>query len=535
MASDNTGIEKRSRAAILSFFIVGAGQVFSGRFWTGLWFFIIFYGTILILKIVWTGINQGFWGILTAWALVWLYNIFDAYKGANYNKAPCEKECPAGIAPWTYLNQIGSQAQWRYPFVPFFKILELICPAPCEDKCTRRVVDDAVAIRYLKCNVALETPVKPGAAKRKEKIAIVGAGPCGLTAAYFLSHTGYEVTVYEKNKKAGGIPRLLIPEFRLPSVTAENEIKKFLNDNIRMHCGIEVGKDRSFDSLLNEHDIIFIATGAWKQTKLMIAGEEKILDAFSLLKRIRDGEKLQLGTIGVIGGGNTAIDIARCLRRMGSKVSIYYRRRLEDMPCEHEDKMEAIEEGIEIIPLTMLVSYAQGSIVMVKTECRAGRRGSVEVVKGSDFSVKLDNIVCALGQQPDTGFLKNAIKTDGSGRIIINRNGYRTNHPKVYAGGDAVLGPQTVAHAVGHGMAAARQIDQDIRRVPGLVRWLMKNEGLPAAVKILKLNNGPRMTVPHREISKRLKDFRQVEQVADKELMAQEANRCLTCPLRYRP
>jgi hypothetical protein len=205
------------------------------------------------------------------------------------------------------------------------------------------------------------------------------------------------------------------------------------------------------------------------------------------------------------------------------------------MPSEEENKRAAMDEGIEVIPLTMPVGCVHDSIMMAKTECPDGRRGPVNVVKGSEFSVKVDNIVCALGQQPDTEFLKTLVKTDSYDRVTINSKNYRTNHAKVYAGGDAVLGPQTLAHAVGHGLEAARQIDQDIRKVPGIFRWLQKDVNLPAAVKMLKLNNEPRMTIPHREVSRRLKDFKQVEQMAEKDMMVQEANRCLTCPLRYRP
>jgi NADPH-dependent glutamate synthase beta subunit-like oxidoreductase len=536
MASNNTGTNKRLLASILSFFVVGLGQIFSGRFWTGLWFFIIFYTTIIILKIVWTGINQGFWGILAAWTIMWLYNIFDAYKGANYNKAPCEKECPAGMTPWIYLNQIGSGASWKYPFTPFFKVLGLICPAPCEEKCTRHVVDSSVAIRYLKHGTAMDEPagVEELKEKRPEKVAIIGAGPCGMSAAYYLSTKGYQVTVYEKAKKAGGIPLALIPEFRLPTKVLNEDINILTNENIKFKYNTEIGKDVPFDNIFRDYEAVFVAVGAWKQQQLGIPGEEKSLDAFSILQRIKNGEKFDLGKVGVIGGGNTAIDVARSLKRLGHDVKIYYRRRVQDMPSEEESKQAAMDEGIEVIPLTKPVGCAQDSIMMAKTECPDGRRGPVDVVKGSEFSVKLDNIVCALGQQPDTGFLNTLVKTDNSGRITINRKNYRTNNAKVYAGGDAVLGPQTLAHAVGHGLEAARQIDQDLRKVPGLFRWLNRDDNLPAGVKMLKLNNGPRMTIPQREASKRVKDFKHIEQVASQETMVQEADRCLTCPLRYR-
>ncbi|MCX7995921.1 MAG: hypothetical protein N3A65_09175 [candidate division WOR-3 bacterium] len=167
---------KRLISAIISIFIVGGGQIYSNRILTGVMFIIFFYGSILVTRILWIELTAGFWFLLGAWIIFWLFNIYDAYRGETYFAPPCEKNCPAGIAPWYYINLIVNN-KVKYPFIPFFRILGMICPAPCEDNCTRRGIDEPVAIGYLKHGVETEEPSAP-VKTRKEKIAIIGAGPC---------------------------------------------------------------------------------------------------------------------------------------------------------------------------------------------------------------------------------------------------------------------------------------------------------------------------------------------------------------------
>ena len=333
------------RAALISTFIVGGGQVFSRRYLSGIVLAVLFYGSIALMINIWTGVNEAFWGLIAAWTLFWLYNIYDAYKGVNYHKPPCEKTCPAGISPWTYINIIAHDNNEKYPYIPFFGTLEHICPAPCESECTRRGIDESVAIKYLKRCVPMEDPIR-SAEERKERIAIIGAGPCGLTAAYYLGNRGYHTTVYDRENKPGGILTTLIPKFRLPDTMLEKEINATLNPHVELKCGIEIGKDIEFEEILSKYDAVFLAIGAWKATELNIQGEETALSGFDILRRIKDGEEFHLGKVGVIGGGNTAMDVARSLLRQGNEVKIFYHRRVMDMPAEHEDRIEAQEEGI---------------------------------------------------------------------------------------------------------------------------------------------------------------------------------------------
>ncbi|UCF70470.1 MAG: FAD-dependent oxidoreductase [candidate division WOR-3 bacterium] len=522
---------KYGRATLISALFVGGGQIYSRRYWAGLVFACLFYGSIGLMLVIWTGVNEAFWGLIAAWILVWLYNVYDAFKGANYHKPPCEKSCPAGISPWIYINLIAADNDEKYPHVPFFGTLEHICPAPCEDECTRRGIDSAVAIKYLKRCVSMEEPPTIER-KRKEKIAIIGAGPCGLSAAYSLSNKGYDITVYEREEKPGGILTTLIPSFRLPDAMLNEEIENMLRERVELKCGIEVGKDTEFEDILREYDAVFVAIGAWKATTLGIPGEENALSGFDVLRKIKEGKTFKLGRVGVIGGGNTAIDVARSLLRQGNEVSIYYRRRIMDMPAEHEDRIEAQEEGIEIVQLTTPLEIHKDRVTMTKTECLEGRAGAVGLVKGSEYEVEIDALVITAGQWPESSFLKDHLKTDKRGRIVT-KNG-KTSHPKVFAGGDAVLGSATVAHAVGQGLAVADRIDAHLRKVPGFIYNILRRDFLPA-IKLIPMRKAQRIEIPHRKIEERIKDFAEVELDASNEDLRNEACRCLTCPLKFRP
>jgi NADPH-dependent glutamate synthase beta subunit-like oxidoreductase len=370
------------------------------------------------------------------------------------------------------------------------------------------------------------------AAKRNERIAIIGAGPCGLTAAYYLGNKGYNVTIYEREDKPGGILTTLIPKFRLPDEMLEEEINATLVPQIEVKYGVEIGKDIEFKDLLNEYDAIFVAIGAWKATELRIPGEENALFGFDILRKIKKGEKFALGKVGVIGGGNTAIDAARSLLRQGNDVKIYYRRRIMDMPAEHEDRIEAQEEGIEIVELTVPVEIKKGSVIMTRTECKEGRRGSVEIVKDSEFEVQLNALVITAGQWPESNFIKDYVRTDRHG-AILTKNG-RTSHPKIFAGGDAVLGSATVAYAVGQGLSVAEEIDRHLRKAPGLWYKILKREFIPD-VKQIPMHEIRRIGIPHRDAGERVRDFVEVELKAPDEELQKEACRCLTCPLKYKP
>lgn len=518
---------KRLISALISVFIVGGGQIYSGRLVTGVWFIIAFYGSILVTKLLWIKLTVGFWVLLGAWILFWLFNIYDAYRGETYHPPPCEKNCPAGITPWYYINLIINKKA-QYPFIPFFKILGMICPAPCEDNCTRRGVDESVAIRYLKHGVETEEPSAP-VKKKKEKVAIIGAGPCGLTAAYELGKLGYQVTVFEKEKFSGGVLSAYIPEFRLPRSIVEEEIALLKRAGFEIKNNMEVGKDIGFAELISDYNVIFISTGAGKSEKLHIEGEEAALGGLDVLRQIKQGEGFKFGRVAVIGGGNTAFDVARSLLRYGNDVAIYYRRGIEDMPAEKENKIEAEEEGIKIYPFTTPVRINGNKVVMVKTRAPEGRKGKVEIIVDSEFEIEVDKVVSAIGQVPSTDFLSGYLSLDENCRIIVKDG--RASNSKIFAGGDVVRGPMTLAHAVGDGMKIARKID---KYLSGRL-WNFNSSLYPVKPQYWQAVNIPRIKIMHRNVQERIRDFKPVEDIPTGDDLKNEASRCLVCPLRYRP
>ncbi len=523
MAQNN----KRLISAIISIFIVGGGQIYSNRIFTGIMFIVFFYGSLLVTKILWIKLTIGFWILLGAWIIFWLFNIYDAYRGETYSVSPCEKNCPTGIAPWYYINLIVSNKN-KYPFVPFFKILGMICPAPCEDNCTRRGIDEPVAIRYLKHGVETEEPSKP-VKKKSERVAIIGAGPCGLTAGYELGKLGYQVIIFEKEKYPGGVLSMYIPEFRLPRSVVEEEIEALKNAGFEIKTDVEIGREIGFAELITDFNAIFISTGAGISEKLHIEGGELALGGLDVLYRIKNGEVINFGRVAVIGGGNTAFDVARSLLRCGNDVAIYYRRGIEDMPAEKENKIEAEEEGIKIYPYTTPLRIKNDRVVMAKTRAPEGRRGRVELIPDSEFEIEVDKMVSAIGQVPSTNFLRDYINLDDKCRIVV-KNG-RAGNSKIFAGGDAVRGPQTLAHAVGDGLKAAQMIDKYLSggMFLSLSNLMVYN---PICWQIF---NMPKIKIPHRDAGERIKDFRTVEGILSKEDLKNEAKRCLVCPMRYRP
>ena len=362
----------------------------------------------------------------------------------QWGTAPCKAGCPAHISIQGFVNAIG---EGRYDEglkiikeeMPFPGICGRVCPHPCEADCNRGKVDKPIAIEYLKRFLAdldlfSEPPYIPKKKLSKpEKVAVIGAGPAGLTAAYYLAVEGYPVIVFEKLPVAGGMMAVGIPEFRLPRniLQAEIDVIKTLGVDIRFNT--EVGKDLSFTEMQGEYKAIFVGVGCHQALKLGIPGEEEwagVVDGLTFLRDVNLGSPPKSrGDLVIIGGGNTAVDCARVAKRLGYRsVAILYRRTREEMPASSWEIEETIEEEIDIQFLTAPVKILGEDGRVSGLQCirmnlgkpdESGRRRPLPI-EGSEFTVEADTVVTALGQLPDLTWIPH-----DSGSIISKKeNGY---------------------------------------------------------------------------------------------------------------
>ncbi|MBM4433399.1 MAG: FAD-binding protein, partial [Chloroflexi bacterium] len=395
-------------------------------------------------------------------------------------RAPCQHTCPVELDIPGYVSLIKEgRFEESYRLIrqrnPFPSICGRVCNHPCETKCRRGQLDEPVSIRHLKrfaADYVYEKGLEylpPIAEKKEERIAIVGAGPAGLSAANDLTRHGYQVTVFEALPVAGGMMAVGIPEYRLPRdiLNREIDVIRKMGVDIRLNTPVD-----DVDALLKDrYRAVFIAAGAHKGDNMGIAGEdiEGVYDAIDFLRKINLGKEVKVGKkVAVIGGGNSAIDAARVALRKGAKeVHIFYRREQKDMPAIGEEIKAAKEEGIHIHSLAVPVRILNGNGKVSGIECtrmelkefdRSGRRTPYPI-KGSEYTVNVDMIIEGIGQRPDTSFIKNgSVKVGRGGTIVADRRTLATDHNGIFAGGDVVNGPQTVIEAIAAGQRAAYSI-----------------------------------------------------------------------------
>jgi len=471
--------------------------------------------------------------------------------------APCQNSCPADVDVPLYVD-LTRQGRFGEAHAvirmdnPLPMICGRVCNHPCERKCRRGQLDTAINIRALKRFVA-EYPLEgngatfqlpaPAAAK-VEKVAIVGSGPSGLTAANYLARKGYQVTVYEALPVLGGMLAVGIPEYRLPKKTLKKEIELLEKLGVRFKTKVKIGPDVSLTDLRAKNDAVYIAIGAQQGQKLGIPGEdaEGVLDAVSFLRDINLGQAKDLKgkTVLVIGGGNAAVDAARSSLRLGAKkVTIVYRRSKAEMPALEEEIEEAEREGIEIRTLLAPKQIVAKGGKVTGLECLectlgefdpSGRRRPVPK-NGSEFTLNADVVVAGVGQAIalDGMVDKTGIEVDKRGAITACDKTGATKMDGVFAGGDCVTGPDTVIAAIAAGKRAATAIDKYLGgdgvllRKPEIVRKLtadiIEDEML-------------REAVPCVPVEKRLGDFTEVELGYAAGQAKVEASRCLRCDVR---
>jgi NADPH-dependent glutamate synthase beta subunit-like oxidoreductase len=399
---------------------------------------------------------------------------------AAFMTAPCQEVCPAGnpIPQFLYFAGEGKYKEALKAILrenPFPGICGRVCFHPCEKDCHRAQYDEAVSINAMERKVFDATsnhlpdisPLSDGASRR---VAVVGSGPAGLSAAYFLGRMGYRVTLFEARKELGGVMRWGIPEYRLPKSILKKEIRRILRLSIDVMTGVRVGKEISFEEL-DRFDAAFLSPGAGLSLSLGIEGEHlnKVWRGGDFLDRINTGDKFRIGKeVIVIGGGNTAMDVSRSALRLGSKVTVVYRRTRSEMPAIQDEIHEAEQEGVrfEFLLQPLKVRLLKNKKIRVKFQRmrlrgkdRSNRPKAIPV-QGAYLTLDADGLIKAVGEGVDLSWIPEAVGQNG---LIDVNSSLVTSHPKIFAGGDAVDQRRTIVTAIGAGKRAAIAIDLHLR------------------------------------------------------------------------
>jgi NADH-quinone oxidoreductase subunit F len=471
--------------------------------------------------------------------------------------SPCQHACPLGIDIPGYIELI-TQERFEEALSlieeknPFPAICGRVCHHPCEAKCRRGEIDEPVAINALKRFVSDRVPkerrrISLPSVRREEKVAIIGSGPAGLSAAHYLARWGYGVTVFEALPWAGGMLRVGIPDYRLPKPILEEEILTAVkNLGVEIRTNICVGQDLPFERIFpSGYRAVFIATGSHKSRKLGIPGEDLkgVFSGLEFLRRVNSGERLDLGekTV-VIGGGNAAVDAARSALRMGVKeVIILYRRTRQEMPAIDSEVEATEKEGIEIKYLAAPVRILNKDRGVCDLECirmrlgeydRSGRRRPLPI-PGSEFMIEADSMISAVGQSADLSFLPSSLIINNGGNLSVDPYTLATEQPGIFAGGDVITGPATVVEAIAAGRRAAVSINRYLRgealaRAPKIQKKsLSEIEGEPTPEPVEK----SRLSIPVLPLKERIKSFQEIEQSFSRDMAIEEAKRCLKCHL----
>lgn len=481
---------------------------------------------------------------------------------------PCQAACPISTDVQGYVTMI---AQERFEDAlkliretnPFPSVCGRICTHPCEDACRRSQVDEAIVIRGLKRFVAeasragvrrfkvarLPEGRIPMGQKRRlsAKVAIIGAGPAGLSCAHDLALLGYKVTVFEALPVAGGLLRVGIPDYRLPKMILENEINHIRDLGVEIKTNYRIGEKDTISSLMEGkgYKAVFIATGAHRSLKLQTKGANLsgVMTSLEFLKSVNLGQRVDVGDkVAVIGGGNTAIDCARTALRLGAKeVTIIYRRSRKEMQAQPGEIDEALAEGVKIEFLSAPTRIMGKNGKVASLECvkmklgspdESGRRRPVKI-EGSAYKIPVDTVISALGQNIDASFLtsKDQVLLNPRGLVKADRRTTATSRDGVFAAGDAVTGPATATEAIAAGKRGAYAIDMYLRGEDlselELARGKKISELKPEMVE--KLITLQREQMAHLPIELRLSNFNPVEKGFSKEQAVREALRCLGC------
>ena len=462
------------------------------------------------------------------------------------NPVPCVALCPAGVDIPGYMALVGEgrcadAVRLIRKDNPFPTACAYICEHPCEARCRRNMVDDAINIRGLKRYAVDHAGVVPQpecAPATGKKVAIIGGGPSGLSCAYYLALMGHGVTVYEEREQLGGMLRYGIPSYRFPREKLDAEIESILSLGIEVHTGVTVGRDIWLEKLEQEYDCIYIAIGAHQDKKTGIPGEnsKNVISAVEMLRAIGDNEMPDFTgkQVVVIGGGNVAMDVTRSSIRLGAdKVTCVYRRRQADMTALPDEITGALAEGAELMTLAAPVRieadedgaakalWVQPQIIGEVDKAGRPRPGKAAL---EEVRIPADVIVVAIGQGIEIQGFDQAGVPIQRGTFVAGLSGQVRDMDSVFAGGDCVTGPATAIRAIAAGKVAAANIDEHL----GFRHEITVDVEIPSP----KLNNSPphgRIDTTEREACERKHDFEDIECGLTQEGACAEAGRCLRC------
>jgi len=510
----------------------------------------------------------------------------DAFVCRDLVGAPCQAACPLDTEVWRYVALIEKgKYEEAYKVIrasnPFPSVCARVCGRKCENRCNIATSGgQAIAIRSMKrfitdrIDPSVYQPVRTARPdKDVHRIAVVGAGPAGLSAAHYLSLLGYKVTIIEAGQEPGGMLVSCIPAYRLPLDVTRKEIKTLLDENITLRCGTALGRDITIDELFKDgFKAVFLAIGADKSWRLGLEGEdtEGIYPSMQFLKAFNlRGEEMAKGRVGIVGGGNSAVDAARVAIRQKKvkSVMLLYRRTAQEMPAYAEEVEAALEEGIRLETLVSPTSIryiraaeAEGVKVEtfvepVKIDARNGRLADIQCIRnklgdvdssgrrrpvpiaGTEFTIPLDTLIVAIGERPDSDYLVSmGLELDKGGRLPVDSKTLQTNRKGVFAGGDLVTGPNTVVNAIAAGRKAAGVIDryihgEELAEPPELKLPSVFIE--PAVVSDEELEDAQRVEPATLNAKSRKKNFAEVEMTFSVEQATREARRCLRCDLEF--
>ncbi|MBU7015617.1 MAG: NADH-quinone oxidoreductase subunit NuoF [Theionarchaea archaeon] len=474
--------------------------------------------------------------------------------------APCQHTCPINTEAVVYISLI---AQGRYDEAftiirkdnPLPSVCARVCSHPCESKCQAGKFGDPIAIRALK-RFATDYAMKNNVtypiekeSKKKEKVAIIGSGPGGLTAGYYLAVRGYTVTIFESLPVLGGALAIYIPEHRLPRDILNYDIENIRKAGVEFKTNTTVGKDISFKKLKDTYDAIFIATGAHKSMELGIPGEEAegVIHALDFLKDVSLGKDVALGQrVGIIGGGNAAVDAARVAARFENcdTVTILYRRTQKEMPAFEEETEACLEEQVDIQFLTAPRRILTQNGKVTGVECvrmqlgdvdESGRRRPIPI-EGSEFVVELDTLIVAISERPDVSFLKDqeGMEFTSWGTLVVDAETYATGIDGVFAGGDVVTGPNVAIYAMGAGKVVAEMIHQYLQGKTLQPEYKVTRPSMylnPVELSEEEVAEAERPATRCISAEERICSFKEVDLGLSEEQAVREAWRCLRCDL----